>query len=188
MVSKTERAIIKKKRQRTRNRNRLNKSRMRMEEMGDLSTKKNETLHVKREEKALLESIEYLNQMEMEEYFQQRARENDDCHQYYNPIQKFSRGKIYEECSFGSDCFCEDGCQDTSYLPLTLLGMKCWHRVLTGSVIVEDFVKSVPTTLHMALTTKALDMFVSQKTSRHMTMNIIEGLLYICGRLRYKGI
>ena len=59
MVSKTERAIIKKKHQRTRNRNRLNKSRMRMEAMGDLSlshlsTKKNKTLHVKREEKALL--------------------------------------------------------------------------------------------------------------------------------------
>jgi hypothetical protein len=67
-------------------------------------------------------------------------------------------------------------------LPLTLLGMKWWHHVLTGSVIVEEFVKSVPTTLHMAVTAKALDMFVSQKTSRQMTMNIIEGLLYSCGR------
>jgi hypothetical protein len=109
-----------------------------------LSTKKNETLHVKREEKALLESIEYLNQMEMEEYFQQRARENDDCHQYYNPVQKFSRGKIYEECSFGSDCFCEDGCQDTSYFTTNSIGDEVLAPRLDGKCYCGRFREKCP--------------------------------------------
>lgn len=120
--------------------------------------------------------------MEMEEYFQQRARENNDCHQYYNPVQKFSRGKIYEECSFGSDCFCEDGCQNTSYFTTNSIGDEVLAPRLDGKCYCGRFRESVPTTLHMEVTAKALDMFVSQKTSRQMTINIIEGLLYSCGR------
>lgn len=135
---KRTRKINRMKRQKERSYASVQKTRTKMEAYGDfslssLSMKKNDDLHSQREEEDEVYEI-YLFQVKQKElydaYISQQVSENND--EYYNPIQTFSTKKIYEECSFGTGCACEDYCKKQSFFTTDSTGEESLAPRLDG--------------------------------------------------------
>lgn len=123
---KKEHKKAKENQKKERYRSSISKLRRKMEAYGDFSLSEkwkqsNNQMHLN-SEKEKEEKIQYnYEQYLLDLYFEQFESENNQ-NEYYNPVQVYSRRKVYEACSFGSCCFCEKGCDETSYYITNFIG------------------------------------------------------------------
>ena len=58
-----------------------------------------------------------------QEYYEEMENilQNEDK-DYHNPTQTFNLSRVYKDCSFGANCFCEDECVKKTYYTNTRHG------------------------------------------------------------------